>query len=49
MTDTEKIAKILKNYDVIPILLGKDAFNKAETILSKKLYFNSLQDAVSIL
>ncbi|WP_457560922.1 CoA-binding protein [Caminibacter sp.] len=49
MTETQEIAKILKDLDVVPILLGKDSFVEAEKILQNKLFFTSLQDAVSIL
>ena len=49
MTDTAKIAEILKNYDVIPVFLGKDSFEEAEKIMKNRLFFTSLQDSVSVL
>ena len=52
MTNSEEIAKILINYqNVIPILLGKKAFLKAEKIFEKNktLYFTSLEEASKIL
>ncbi|GAB6073389.1 acetate--CoA ligase family protein [Nautilia lithotrophica] len=52
MTDSEEIAKILIKYDnVIPIFLGKRSFISACKILNKsrKLYFNSLEEAAKIL
>ncbi len=49
MTQTGEIAEMLKNYDAVPVLLGKDSFTEAEQILKNRLFFTSLQDAVSIL
>ena len=49
MTDTAKITEILKNYDVIPVFLGKDSFKEIEKIIQNRLFFTSLQDAISVL
>jgi acyl-CoA synthetase (NDP forming) len=52
MTDAEEIAKSLTYYkNVIPIMLGKKAFLKANRILEKNkmLYFTSLEEASKIL
>lgn len=52
MTDAEKIARILVKYqNVIPVMLGKTSFEKANEIFEKShtLYFTSLEEASKIL
>jgi len=50
MTDTKEIAQILLKYkNAVPIFLGEESFKIAKKIFENRLFFNSLQDSVSVL